>query len=76
MPKKVDYDQVVSRFLYYGALCRELADRASCDPVRRAMLLARAEQWVRDAERVLRDQQVVAESLALLVRVSAASTNE
>jgi hypothetical protein len=73
MPQDVGY-QVVSRLLYYGALCRELADRPSCDRAHRAMLLAQAERWVRDADRVLTDQRMIAESLALLVRVSAAST--
>ena len=71
MPTDVDYDEVVSCFLYYGALCRELAERPSCRPAHRALLLTQAKRWDRDAERVLRDQQMMAESLALLVRVSA-----
>jgi hypothetical protein len=72
MPKDVDYyDGVVSRFLYYGAVCREMADRPSCRPTHRAMLLSQAQRWDRDAERVLRDQQMMAESWALLLRVSA-----
>lgn len=71
MSKDVDFDQVVARFLYYGALCREMADRPSCHPAHRAMLLAQAQRWGRDAEQVLRDQHMIAESLALLVRVSA-----
>ena len=71
MPKDVDYDQVVSRFLYYGARCRELAGHPTCLRAHRAMLLAQAERWDRDAEQVLKDQQMMPESLALLVRVSA-----
>jgi hypothetical protein len=66
VPKAVDYDQVVSRFLYYAAFCREMADRPSCRPEHRAMLLAQAARWDRDAERVLRDKQMMAEGLALL----------
>jgi hypothetical protein len=64
--EKVDYQRIAARFRFFAEMCRQYAERY---PSQTNEWLAKAVGWEKDAKRVERDGELIAESLAMLEQI-------